>query len=78
MNEVTASIDLDIPIERAWALLSDLTGMRNYMPGLAEVAVTSSAADGVGATRHCRFEDGVELTERPVHVPALRAEDVVG
>lgn len=64
MNSVEDRIRIDAPAERTWAVLSDLTAMREYMPGVQEVRMLSESGSGAGATRHCRFEDGIELTER--------------
>ena len=66
MNEVRSSIRVAVSKQRAWEVLSDLTAMGKYMPGIAEVRFTSDSVDGVGAARHCRFKDGVELFERVV------------
>lgn len=63
MNSVQASTTIDAPPEHVWAVLSDLTAMRAYLPGLASVRLLSGPEAGVGAARHCVFEDGVELTE---------------
>lgn len=64
MNRVQASVTIGAPPERVWAVLSDLTAMRAYLPGLRSVRLLSGPEAGVGAVRHCVFEDGVELTER--------------
>ena len=66
MNEVSAEIEVQVAPQKAWEILSDLTAMQNYMPGLSEVRLTSESSGGLGAERHCRFDDGVELTERVV------------
>ncbi|MDX1418874.1 MAG: SRPBCC family protein [Rubricoccaceae bacterium] len=64
MNDVQRSVTIDAPRDRVWDVLSDLTAMRAYMPGLASVEHVGEAERGVGAARHCVFADGVELTER--------------
>lgn len=66
MHDIQASVHIDAPRERVWAVLSDLTAMRAYMPGLERVDLVSDTVQGVGATRHCVFGDGVELTERVI------------
>lgn len=64
MNQIDSEITIRATRERTWEVLSDLTAMRDYMPGVATVTLTSEAPSGVGAARHCVFEDGVELSER--------------
>lgn len=64
MNSLEDEIRIDAPAERTWAVLSDITAMREYMPGVAEVRLLSDSGSGTGAVRHCLFEDGIELTER--------------
>ena len=66
MRTIESSVHIQAPPERVWGVLSDLTAMRAYMPGLESVALTSGEARGVGAARHCVFEDGVELHEQVV------------
>ena len=64
MNQIDASVTIEAPAERTWDVLSDLTAMADYMPGATSVRLVSDHATGPGATRHCVFDDGVELTER--------------
>lgn len=66
MPELQASVPIDRPRREVLATLQDLTAMRAYMPGLIQVQLTSDVAQGVGATRHCKFEGGVELHERVI------------
>jgi len=64
LHQVESRITIDASPERIWEVLSDLTAMRDYMPGIETVALTSERSEGVGASRHCVFKDGVELSER--------------
>lgn len=66
MSEIHASVQIDASAEQVWLILSDLTAMRAYMPGLESVALVSDTKHGLGATRHCVFGDGIELTERVI------------
>lgn len=66
MNQIQHAVTIDASPSQTWAVLSDLTAMRAYMPGIAEVHLTSDAERGVGAARHCVFEDGIELSERVI------------
>ena len=66
MHTLQDEIHIDAPAERTWAVLSDITAMRDYMPGVCEVRLESDSSSGTGATRHCEFEGGIELTERVV------------
>lgn len=47
-------------------MLRDLRATEAYMPGITSVDFVGEAMEGLGATRHCRFDDGVELVERVV------------
>lgn len=64
MRELQSQITINKSIDEVWTILSDLTAMGNYMPGIQSVDFTSDAKHGVGAARHCVFEDGIELHER--------------
>lgn len=64
MREIQSQVTINKPMEQVWSILSDLTAMGNYMPGIKDVHFTSTNKQGVGAARHCTFEDGVELHER--------------
>ncbi len=64
MREIQSQVTIDKPQAQVWDILSDITAMGNYMPGIKEVHFTSENKEGVGAARHCTFEDGVELHER--------------
>ena len=66
MKTIQSHITIQQPINKVWAILSDLTAMGNYMPGIQEVHLTSETKQGVGAARHCIFEDGLELHEQVV------------
>ena len=66
MHTIEEQIQIDAPPERTWGVLSKITAMRAYMPGIKEVRLLSDRDSGEGAERHCVFEDGVELTERVI------------
>lgn len=66
MNTVEEQIEIQATPEQTWAALTPLDRMKNYMPGIDSVEILSDADQGPGAARHCRFADGVELTERVV------------
>lgn len=66
MTRIDSEITINAPPERTWAVLGDLTAVRHYMPGIAQVEMASEARSGVGAARHCVFKDGVELSERVI------------
>ena len=64
MREIQSQVIINKPQTQVWDVLSDLTAMGNYMPGIQDVHFTSENKQGVGASRHCTFKDGVELHER--------------
>ena len=66
MKEIQAQVTINKPTDDVWKILSDLTAMGNYMPGIQNVYFTSDSKSGVGAARHCIFEDGIELSERVI------------
>lgn len=64
MRKIQSQVIINKAQEQVWDVLSDLTAMGNYMPGVKDVHFTSDNKYGVGASRHCTFDDGVELYER--------------
>lgn len=64
MRTIQSKVTINQPKDKVWAILSDLTAMRNYMPGIQSVRFTSESKRGVGTARHCIFDDGVELHEK--------------
>lgn len=66
MRTIQSQITINQPKEKVWAILSDITAMENYMPGVQNVQLISENSQGIGAARHCTFEDGVELQERVI------------
>jgi len=64
MRTIERSAEIEAGPDDVWSVLSDLTAMHRYMPGVTSVDVTTDHRDGVGATRYCVFDDGVELEER--------------
>ena len=66
MPSVSSRVTIAASRAAVWEALSDLTRTEVYMPGIASVDWVGEAREGPGATRHCRFEDGVELVERVV------------
>lgn len=66
MRTVEQSIDIEASPEAVWEVLSDLTAMRAYLHGVKSVDIVSDSSEGVGATRYCVFEDGIELEERVI------------
>jgi hypothetical protein len=62
---VRRSTILDVPLERAWALLRDFNGHDRWHPAISESMVEQNRpADAVGCVRRFRLADGSELRER--------------
>ena len=66
MAHIASQITIQRSKEDLWNILSNLTAMQQYMPGIKEVRFTSDERQGVGAARHCTFNDGVQLFEEVV------------
>lgn len=66
MQRIEQSVTIEATQTDVWNALADLRNMRHYMPGLETVELLGEASGGVGASRYCVFEDGVELEERIV------------
>lgn len=66
MREIRSQVSIKKSKAKVWDVLSDITAMQSYMPGIKDVHFTSDSKQGVGASRYCTFEDGVELHERVI------------
>ena len=78
MPEVVERVDIDLPVDAAWAKLRDLSLAHRYVPGVAKVTIDTEATEGVGASRTVyldrwpkqmnetveRWQDGVGFTLR--------------
>ncbi len=61
MSEVIVKKIIKGPAERIWETIRDFDGIDKYLPAVASCTVEGS---GVGATRTCVMQDGLELHER--------------
>lgn len=50
--KVSTQLVLDMPRERAWEKLRDISLAHNYVPGIIRTAIVSEQREGVGASRH--------------------------
>ncbi len=64
MKTVGSHMTIHAPKAQVWDIISNLTAIQYYLPGLQSVRYTSDTHRGVGASRYCIFEDGTELHER--------------
>ncbi len=55
---------INVPVEKVFATLNDLTSVRHYNPLVNTVAIISPNATGVGSARHCVFKDGKFAKEK--------------
>lgn len=62
-HEATARLVVDVPRERAWELLQDLSIAHNYVPGLSGSEITTQKKRGVGASRRVYRTSGGFLDE---------------
>ena len=64
MTKIECSVRIDAPKEEVWAALADFGGVQKFHPGLKASRSTSSASEGVGATRHCDLKPMGAIEER--------------
>jgi polyketide cyclase/dehydrase/lipid transport protein len=50
-QQVAVSVVADLPLDRAWSLLSDFSLPHNYVPGIIRTEIVSNKTSGVGAHR---------------------------
>jgi uncharacterized protein YndB with AHSA1/START domain len=53
MTTFATSTIIDAPRDRVWAALADIGSIHQWNPGVRASHVTSEAATGMGASRHC-------------------------
>ena len=51
-QEATASIVIDLPRQRAWEKLRNISLAHHYVPGIVRTEVVSEQTEGVGASRY--------------------------
>lgn len=51
-QEVHAQTVIDIPINRVWTKLRDISLAHNYVPGIVKTEIVSEQTEGVGASRY--------------------------
>ncbi|GAB4349098.1 MAG: SRPBCC family protein [Immundisolibacter sp.] len=61
MVQVSETIEVAAPPDRAWALVGDFAGLVGWFPAAASCRVEGS---GIGALRYLTMPDGAALTER--------------
>ena len=66
MLTVERTIDIDAPVERAWAVLGRFMHINEFHPRVTKVDVLSEAATGVGACRRCHFKDDTSVVEKVI------------
>lgn len=52
MNDASWQLVLDMPREKAWDILQDLTQAHNYVPGIIDTRLTTERTHGLGASRN--------------------------
>jgi len=51
MSTATWQVVIDMPREKAWGILQDLSKAHNYVPGVIDTQITTVQKTGVGASR---------------------------
>lgn len=52
MSDATWQLSLNMPREKAWDILQDLSQAHNYVPGIIDTKITTERTHGVGASRN--------------------------
>jgi hypothetical protein len=63
MSDASITVTLDLPLQEAWAKLSNLSLAHHYVPGIVDTRITSANATGVGASRNVYQKRGGFLQE---------------
>ncbi|CAA0107674.1 Uncharacterised protein [Halioglobus japonicus] len=51
-QEVHANVLIELPRDKAWEKLRDISLAHNYVPGIVKTEIVSAQAEGVGASRY--------------------------
>jgi hypothetical protein len=73
MTTIHHEIQANCPPARVWALLSDLTAVARYNPGVRSASIEGTARAGVGARRACELLPEGRVVERVTHWEEQRA-----
>lgn len=73
MTTIHHEIQANCPPERVWALLSDLTAVERYNPGVRSAAFEGPQRTGIGARRSCQLLPRGRVVERVTHWEEERA-----
>lgn len=65
-GEATARVVMNVPRDKAWELLRDLSQAHNYVPGIIKTEVTTDKKEGIGASRHVYQSETKGLDETVV------------
>ena len=71
MNTVTVTRIIDADLPELWALISDVTVIDTWHPGVRKADLLSDKPTGVGATRRCNFYKGNTIVEEIVELREL-------
>lgn len=73
MQHVTATRLVPASPEKLWALLSDVTTVARWNPGVASADLLSDRPTGLHAARRCHFYDGSSVREEVVDLTEGRS-----
>jgi len=51
MGEVHSTVRIEMPRQKAWEILRDLTKAHSYVPGIVDTVITTEQVEGVGTSR---------------------------
>lgn len=62
-QQVAVSVVADLPVDRAWSVLSDFSLPHNYVPNIVRTEIVSGQTSGVGAHRRVYSDEDSYLEE---------------
>jgi len=63
LQQIEASVSVDLPVASAWEVMSDFSIAQNYVPNLSGTEIMSAERSGVGAHRRAYDMDGGYIEE---------------
>ena len=64
MTEIEDRFEINVSLKKSWSLLSDLSGIEHYLPGLKQVTFEGQKRKGLGVIRISEYHSGTILKER--------------
>ncbi len=68
MSELINEITIDAPIEKIWAILSNVEGLENCDPNVKKSECLTNSKTGLGASRKVHMQDGKNWFDETITV----------